>query len=72
MIVDLALFVAALAASALGSMVGLGGGFLMVPILRLAFGFAPAEAAGMSLAMVVANGASSTLSNLRGEAVGGR
>ncbi|NNN00094.1 MAG: TSUP family transporter, partial [Candidatus Eremiobacteraeota bacterium] len=57
------LFAAALAASALGSMVGLGGGFLMVPILRLAFGFDPAVAAGMSLAMVVANGASSTIAN---------
>ncbi len=65
MIVDLALFFSALAASALGSMVGLGGGFLMVPILRLAFAFAPAQAAGMSLAMVVANGASSTVANLR-------
>jgi len=68
-IVDLGLFVAALAASALGSMVGLGGGFLMVPILRLAFGFDPAVAAGMSLAMVVANGASSTIANLRARRV---
>ena len=65
MIVDLALFFAAVLASALGSMVGLGGGFLMLPILRLAFGFGPAQAAGMSLAMVVANGASSTVANLR-------
>jgi uncharacterized protein len=39
-------------------MVGLGGGFLLVPILRLAFGFPPAEAAGTSLALVVANSGS--------------
>ena len=39
-------------------MVGLGGGFVLVPILRLVFGLAPAEAAGTSLALVVANSAS--------------
>ncbi len=39
-------------------MVGLGGGFVLVPILRLFFGLAPAEAAGTSLALVVANSAS--------------
>ena len=46
-------------------MVGLGGGFILVPLLRLAFGFAPAEAAGTSLAMVIATGLGSTISNLR-------
>jgi uncharacterized membrane protein YfcA len=39
-------------------MVGLGGGFVLVPILRLVFGLEPAEAAGTSLALVVANSAS--------------
>lgn len=39
-------------------MVGLGGGFVLIPILRLCFGLAPAEAAGTSLALVVANSAS--------------
>ncbi len=39
-------------------MVGLGGGFILIPILRLFFGLAPAEAAGTSLALVVANSAS--------------
>lgn len=42
-------------------MVGLGGGFVLVPILRLFFGLAPAEAAGTSLALVVANSASGAL-----------
>ena len=39
-------------------MVGLGGGFIIVPILRLAFGLSPASAAGTSLALVIANSAS--------------
>lgn len=51
----LELFGAALIASVIGSMVGLGGGFILVPILRLFFGFGPAEAAGTSLMLVVSN-----------------
>lgn len=39
-------------------MVGLGGGFIIVPALRIFFGLGPAEAAGTSLALVVANSAS--------------
>jgi uncharacterized membrane protein YfcA len=39
-------------------MVGLGGGFILVPILRVFFGIAPAEAAGTSLTLVVASSAS--------------
>ena len=38
-------------------MVGLGGGFIAVPILLLFFGLSPAEASGTSLALVVANSA---------------
>ena len=38
-------------------MVGLGGGFIAVPILLLFFGLKPAEASGTSLALVVANSA---------------
>lgn len=53
----LELFAAGLFSSIFGSMVGLGGGFVLVPILRVAFGLAPAEAAGTSLALVVANSA---------------
>jgi uncharacterized membrane protein YfcA len=58
------LFVVAACAGALGAMVGLGGGFILVPILRLAFGFAPAEAAGTSLLLIVAGSASSTVTYL--------
>ena len=52
------LFLAAFVASVFGSMVGLGGGFILVPILRLAFGLPPALAAGTSLVLVTANSAS--------------
>lgn len=58
------LFVAAFLASIFGSMVGLGGGFILVPVLRLFFGLAPAEAAGTSLVLVVANSASGALTYL--------
>lgn len=42
-------------------MVGLGGGFVIVPVLRLFFGLNPAAASGTSLALVVANSASGSL-----------
>jgi uncharacterized membrane protein YfcA len=45
-------------------MVGLGGGFILVPILRIFFGIAPAEAAGTSLMLVVASSASGTFTYL--------
>lgn len=54
----LELFAAAFFASVFGSMVGLGGGFILVPILRLFFGLGPAEAAGTSLVLVTANSGS--------------
>jgi uncharacterized protein len=47
-----------------GSMVGVGGGFLIVPLL-LALGAPGRVAAGTSLVVVLANAASSTLSYLR-------
>lgn len=58
------LFVAAFLASIFGSMVGLGGGFILVPILRLFFGLAPAEAAGTALVLVVANSGSGAFTYL--------
>lgn len=58
------LFAAGFVASIFGSMVGLGGGFILVPILRLFLGFAPADAAGTSLVLIVANSASGALTYL--------
>jgi uncharacterized membrane protein YfcA len=58
------LFIAAFLASVFGSMVGLGGGFILVPVLRLFFGFGPADAAGTSLVLVVANSASGAFTYL--------
>ena len=45
-------------------MVGLGGGFILVPILRLFLGFSPAYAAGTSLVLIVANSASGAFTYL--------
>lgn len=45
-------------------MVGLGGGFIVVPVLRLFFGLGPAQAAGTSLALVIANSGSGALTYL--------
>lgn len=60
----LILFLAGLAASVFGSLVGLGGGFVVLPILRLAYGVPPAQAAGTSLLMVFANTAAATFGYL--------
>ena len=49
----------------LGTTVGLGGGFIAVPLLRLAFGTLPAAAAGASLVMVVANAVSGSIAYTR-------
>ncbi|MBC5800886.1 MAG: sulfite exporter TauE/SafE family protein [Candidatus Eremiobacteraeota bacterium] len=57
-----ALFVAGIAASFLGSIVGLGGGFLVIPILRLFFHLPPTLTAGTSLFLVTANVASASIS----------
>ncbi len=58
------LLVAAFLASIFGSMVGLGGGFILVPVLRLFFGLGPAEAAGTALVLVVANSGSGAFTYL--------
>lgn len=54
-----------MAASVIGSIVGLGGGFLIVPVLRLVFGFSPSLAAGSSLVLVLANAGGATASYYR-------
>jgi len=61
---SLELFAAAFVASIFGSMVGLGGGFILVPIMRLFMGFPPAYAAGTSLVLIVANSASGAFAYL--------
>ena len=65
----LALFLAGTAASIIGSLVGLGGGFIVIPLLRIAFGIPPAQVAGTSLVFVLANTASSTVGFLHDELV---
>jgi uncharacterized membrane protein YfcA len=68
-LVALAIFLIGVAASILGSLVGLGGGFIIVPVLRIAFGVPPAVAAGTSLVMVLANTAAATFGYLRNRTV---
>jgi len=60
-----ALLLAGGIASVLGSIVGLGGGFIAVPLLRLFFHFGPAAAAATSLVLVFANTASASIAFLR-------
>ena len=64
MLGGLELFAAALVASIFGSMVGLGGGFILVPLLRLVFGLSPAQAAGTGLVLVTANSGAGALTYL--------
>lgn len=45
-------------------MVGLGGGFIIVPVLRIFYGLHPAIASGTSLALVMANSGSGALTYL--------
>jgi uncharacterized membrane protein YfcA len=63
------LFVCAICASVFGSVVGLGGGFVMVPILRVAFGIAPTIASATSLFLVLATTASASVGFLRNKVV---
>jgi uncharacterized protein len=65
----LELFAIGVAASIFGSIVGLGGGFVIIPVLRVAFGVPPAQVAGTSLIMVFANTGASTFGYLRDRVV---
>jgi uncharacterized membrane protein YfcA len=61
----LELFAVGSAAGILGSLVGLGGGFVVIPVLRLFYNVAPALTAGASLVMVLANSVSGSIAYLR-------
>ncbi len=59
------LLVAGLAIGAFGTLIGAGGGFLVVPILLLGYHFPPADAVGTSLAVVFLNALSGAIAYLR-------
>ncbi len=61
----LGLFAFGLLVGCYGSLVGAGGGFVMVPVFLLVFRFPPPLAAGTSLAVVFANAASGSYSYFR-------
>src|ERR1700676_3910925 len=65
----LELFAIGVVASIFGSIVGLGGGFVIIPVLRIVFGVPPAQVAGTSLLMVLANTAASTFGYLRARSI---
>ena len=50
---------------ALGTLIGAGGGFLLVPLLLLVYHLPPPDAVGTSLAVVFLNAVSGTLAYLR-------
>jgi uncharacterized membrane protein YfcA len=52
-------------AATIGSLAGLGGGFLVAPVLRIFFGLPPDEAAATSLVLVLGNVASASVAFLR-------
>jgi len=52
-------------ASIFGAIVGLGGGFVVIPVLRLLYGVTPSVAAGTSLLFVTANVLTSSIGYLR-------
>jgi uncharacterized membrane protein YfcA len=54
-----------LVAAAIGSLAGLGGGFVVAPALRLFFHLTPSAAAGTSLVLVLANVASASVAFYR-------
>jgi uncharacterized membrane protein YfcA len=54
-----------LCAAAIGSLAGLGGGFITAPALRLIFHLSPSQAAGTSLVLVFANVASASIAFYR-------
>ena len=59
------LFVLAVCAATIGSLAGLGGGFLVTPVLRIFYHLPPDQAAGLSLVMVTANVLSASIAFLR-------
>jgi uncharacterized membrane protein YfcA len=62
-VVEFVLF--GIAVGAYGTMVGAGGGFVIVPILLLVYHFSPQKAAGTSLAVVLCNAVSATAAFVR-------
>src|SRR5581483_4819060 len=53
------------AVGAFGTLIGAGGGFILVPLLLLAFHFPPPDAVGTSLSLVFLNALSGSVAYLR-------
>ncbi|MFN2459835.1 MAG: sulfite exporter TauE/SafE family protein [Candidatus Velthaea sp.] len=59
------IFLLGVCGSVIGSIVGLGGGFVVIPLLRLAFNIEPSVVSGTSLVFVLANVAAGSIGYLR-------
>src|SRR5579875_3130675 len=59
------IFLASLAAGLVGSLIGLGGGIFVVPLLTLAFGLGIHEAAGASIVSVIATSSGAAAAYVR-------
>jgi hypothetical protein len=64
MVEPLVLFLAGLVVGALGTLIGAGGGWMIVPLLLLGYHFPPQQAVGTSLAVVFLNAVSGSLAYL--------
>ena len=65
MLMNFELFAVGLGVGALGTLIGVGGGFILVPVFLFVFHFTPQYAVGTSLAVVFANAVSGTLAYVR-------
>jgi uncharacterized membrane protein YfcA len=61
MLTPIILFASGLGIGTLGTLIGAGGGWMIVPLLLLGFGFAPQHAVGTSLAVVFLNALSGSI-----------
>lgn len=65
MLLSLLLFLLGLIVGAVGTLIGVGGGFILVPIFLLALNYSPQHAIGTSLAVVFLNALSGTIAYIR-------
>ncbi|BBB93394.1 MAG TPA: sulfite exporter TauE/SafE family protein [Methylomusa anaerophila] len=65
MLLTLLLFLLGLSVGAVGTLIGVGGGFILVPVFLLALHYSPQHAVGTSLAIVLLNAVSGTISYIK-------
>ena len=66
MLLTIELFIVGLGVGSFGTLIGVGGGFILVPVFLLLFDYTPQFAVGTSLAVVFFNAFSRTIAYMRG------